>query len=422
MERTASFSFDPVPTVESPPKAVIWTPLQYYDGAGWSALPDREKLEMKPTRWDDQRLRFLDPVDGIAEVFKPVQSGTYDVKCWAKGDCSLGVEGDQRIFIKAPLINDVAVHELPERLPAFHKSWKPLVFLLNDSAATFRVTENLCLVLTKDQQQQVNIRAVDYNGGFCCAHPSTFIATAYGSFAVPGFDALPQCFSIPRMHTAAGDWGFYVHFFPWGFLFIPKSVEIVKPQMVLGAVGLGKKVETVGLLFHPPNLYLEIKLDAPSKTCRLLEAGRDFFVTARKEDETDLVVYLVLDGQLAKYSYSFDLRINKPGKPKHHEGLFFKCAPPPKNAGAGATDRKGAPHAGAGGTDPQQGMAHRFILTDTKQVKVLQHEGSPIGTPKEQLVNNQTIAYMDAEICLYYTHPPALKLCKAFTTVATPAS
>lgn len=47
---------------------------------GWAALPNREKVEMRPTRWADARLRFLDPVDSLPEAFKTVQSGNFDVK------------------------------------------------------------------------------------------------------------------------------------------------------------------------------------------------------------------------------------------------------------------------------------------------------------------------------------------------------
>lgn len=35
---------------------------------------------MRPTRWADARLRFLDPIDTLPDAFKTVQSGNFDVK------------------------------------------------------------------------------------------------------------------------------------------------------------------------------------------------------------------------------------------------------------------------------------------------------------------------------------------------------
>ncbi|PFH34764.1 S15 sporozoite-expressed protein [Besnoitia besnoiti] len=397
MERLGTCRFDPLSEVALPSGIVMWTPHQYYDGAGWVALPEREKLIMRPTRWADARLRFLDPVDELPDVFKTVQSGAFDVKCWSRGDCQLGIEGDKTVFIKAPFANDVAVYVHPDRLPAFPKSWKPLVFLLNESVGTFRLTENLCLVLTVQQDKTMSISCVDYNGGFACAHPKTNVAAAYGSYVVKGFEKLPQCEVIPKMVTSSGDWGFFVQFYEWGFLFIPKSVELIRPQSVLGAVGVGRRVETVGLIFHPPNMFIHVKLDIPPKTTRNIEFGKHFQITAKKTSETDIEVYLVLDNQLAKYSYSFDIRVNKPEKPKHTDHIHFKCNVEP--------DEKKK-------TDP------KYKLTASKDSAVLMGQGCPSGSPSEQLVNEQVIAYYDAEICMYYTHPPALKLSKAFADVA----
>lgn len=50
------------------------------DDAGWVGLADREKLSLKPTLFADNRLIFLEPVEGVSDVFKTVQSGKYDVK------------------------------------------------------------------------------------------------------------------------------------------------------------------------------------------------------------------------------------------------------------------------------------------------------------------------------------------------------
>nr|PIL96654.1 S15 sporozoite-expressed protein [Toxoplasma gondii COUG] len=397
MERQATCRYDPLVEVPLPPGIVIWTQHQYYDGAGWLALPDREKLELKPTRWSDGRLRFLDPIDELPEPFKAVQSGKFDVKCWKRGDCKLGIEGDKTVFLKSPISPDVAVYVHAERLPTFPKSWKPLVFILNQSLAMFRLTENLCLLVVAEKDKTMNISCVDYNGGFACTHPSTNMVVAYGSYVLKNFEKLPSCQAIPKMLTASGDWGFFVQFYPWGFFFIPKSVELTRPQAVLGAVGMGKKVDTIGLVFHPPNMFINVKLDIPAKTTRALQFGKDFQVTAKKTSETDIDVFLVIDGQLAKYNYSFDIRINKPERPKHTDNIHFKCS-------CDAEEKKKP--------DP------KFKLSACKDSLILLEQGCPSGNPDEQLVSEQLIACFDAEVCLYSTHPPALKLCDAFTDVA----
>lgn len=43
-------------------------------------LADSEKLSLKPTLFADGRLAFLEPVEGVCDAFKTVQSGKYDVK------------------------------------------------------------------------------------------------------------------------------------------------------------------------------------------------------------------------------------------------------------------------------------------------------------------------------------------------------
>ena len=47
---------------------------------GWIGLSDSEKLYLKPTLFADGRLLFLEPFNGVCDVFKTVQSGKYDVK------------------------------------------------------------------------------------------------------------------------------------------------------------------------------------------------------------------------------------------------------------------------------------------------------------------------------------------------------
>lgn len=395
LNRLSSCRFQPLVDVEVPEKALVWTSNYYYDGAGWVALPNREVLSLKPTLFVDNRLLFLERVDGVCDVFKDVQSGKYDVQCWSKMDCYLGIEGDQNVFLLTPNLKEVAVYSHTERLPAFPKSWKPLIFTVNMSMITFRLTDKLCLVVTIDENQTISVQCVDYNGGFAVSHPATNMALAYGCMATKGFEHLPNCEVIPRMNCASGDWGFFVELYKWGLLVLPKSLDLSRPASVLG-LGLGKKTDCLGLIMHPPNMFIFIHLESP-KVQRPLEYGIDYLLTAVKSSETDIDIFLLMDGQLVKANYSFDIRVNKPDKPKHTDNIGFKCT-------LEVDEKK---------------KCTKFVFANTKHTTVIVSQGCPSGQ-KDHLVTEQLIALYDAEICMYLTHPPALKLCSAFATVAMP--
>ncbi|CDJ35809.1 uncharacterized protein EMH_0092240 [Eimeria mitis] len=395
VNRLCSCRFEPLVDVAVPEKAIVWTANNYYDGSGWVGLTDREKLSLKPTLFADHRLLFLEPVEGVCEVFSGVQSGKYDVKCWSKHGCHLGIEGDKNVFLSTPNLREVAVYSHPERLPAFPKAWKPLLFIVNESLIAFRLTDRVCLVVTIDESHTVKVQCVDYNAGFVVSHPSSNAALAYGAMVVKGFEALPNCEAIPRVNCASGDWGFFVQLYQWGTFVIPKSIDLTRPTSILG-LGLGKKVDCLGVLMHPPNIIIMVHLESP-KVVRALEYGRDYLLTAIKTSETDIDIYLIMDGQMTRFNYSFDLRINRPGKPKHHENVGFKCA-------LELDDKK---------------KCNRFIFQNTKCSTVVVPQGCPTGEG-DHLVSSSLIAVFDAEICMYLTHPPALKLCSAFNTVALP--
>lgn len=396
LNRLCSCKFEPLTEVAIPDKAQLWTSSLYYDGSGWVGLPDRDKMMLKPTLFADDRLIFLDPVDTMPEVFSTVQSGKYDVKCWSKKNCHLGIEGDKNVFLSTPILNEVVVYTHPERLPTFPKSWKPLLFTVNKSMVLFRLTDTLCLLVLIDETRTMKIHCVDYNGGFAVSHPANDMALAYGSMAVKGCEGLKNCDIIPRISSSSGDWGFFVQMYKWGSFVIPKSIDLTRPTSVLG-LGLGKKVDCLGILFHPPNMLLNVHLESP-KVQRSIEYGKDYMLTAVKSSETDIDIYLNMDGHLVKYGYSFDIRINKEGKPKHTDNLGFKCS-------LELDDKK---------------KCTRFNFQNTKNSSVLVSQGSPSGRA-DHLVSSQVIAVFDAEISMYLTHPPALKLCSAFNVVALPA-
>ena len=288
----------------------------------------------------------------------------------------MGIEGDKNVFLLTPTLREVAVYSHPERLPAFPKAWKPLLFTVNASLIAFRLTDKVCLIVTIDESQTVKIQCVDYNAGFVVSHPSTNAALAYGAMVVKGFDALPNCEVIPHINCASGDWGFFVQLFQWGSFVIPKSVDLTRPTSILG-LGLGKKVDCLGVLLHPPNIVIMVHLESP-KVLRALEYGRDYLLTAIKTSETDIDIYLIMDGQMTRFNYSFDLRINRPGKPQHHDNVAFKCT-------LELDDKK---------------KCNRFIFQNTKSASVVVPQGCPSGEG-DHLVNKTLIAVFDAEICTF---------------------
>lgn len=264
----------------------------------------------------------------------------------------------------------------PDRLPAFPKTWKPLLFRVNERVVTFRMTDTLSLIVTIEEDKTVKIQCVNYNDGFIAAHPATDMALAYGAYAVKGFDALPNCQALPKISASSGDWGFFMQFYPWGSALIAKSIELTRPASVLG-VGLGKKVDCLGLVFHPPNLFLSVHLECP-KVQRELVYGRDYLLTAIKSSETDIDVYLTMDNQLIKYNHSFDIRINKPDKPRSFNSVAFKCVH--------EVDEKK--------------KVTKFNFVNTKNATVLMPEGSP-SSSEDHLVSADLIAVYDAEICAF---------------------
>ncbi|KAL8448780.1 hypothetical protein Emag_003837 [Eimeria magna] len=391
VNRLGSCRFEPLVSVPIPERARVWTAQQYYDGSGWVGLSDREKLSLKPTLFSDDRLLFLEPVEGVCEAFRTVQSGRYDVKCWSKQNCHMGIEGDKNVFLLTPTLKEVAVYAHPERLPAFPKTWKPLLFIVNSSVITFRLTDQLCLVVTIDKSNTIKVTCVDYNGGFIASHPATNMALAYGAMAVRGFEALENSAVIPHISSGVGDWSFFLQFYPWGTLVLPKTVGLVRSMSLLG-VHFGKNADCLGVLLHPPNMVVFIHLYAP-KVQRRLEHGKDFTLTAIKTSETDIDIYLIMDGQLMICGYSFDLRWNKENRPKHVDKVVFKCL-------LELDEKK---------------KFKKFTFKNTNNTTLACSQGCP-SNQGDHLVSQQLIGIFDAEITMYLTHPPALKLCSAFDT------
>ncbi|KAL8436512.1 hypothetical protein ACSSS7_001675 [Eimeria intestinalis] len=314
VNRLGSCRFEPLVDVVVPERARVWTAQQYYDGSG-----------------------------------------------------------DKNVFLLTPTLKEVAVYAHPDRLPAFPKTWKPLLFIVNSSVITFRLTDMLCLVVTIDRSNTIKVTCVDYNGGFIASHPATNMALAYGAMAVRGFEMLPNSAVIPHISSGVGDWSFFLQFYTWGTLVLPKTVSLQRSMSLFG-VAFGKNTDCLGVLLHPPNMMVFIHLNAP-KVQRRLEHGKDFTMTAIKSSDTDIDIYLIMDGQLIVCGYSFDLRWNKEGSPKHIDKVIFKCV-------LELDDKK---------------KFKRFDFRNTKNTTVACSQGCP-SNQGDHLVSQQLIGIFDAEI------------------------
>lgn len=396
--------FEDVPQGEAPSNATVWTSHQYCVMSGWYSLTNSEEIGLKPTTFADKRLRFLDPLSETKapEEFSKAVSGQYDVKSWRKDNTLLSIDGETAIFMKFPGIDSIVTYTAPARLPTFAKSWKPVVFLVNQNVIAVRLTADTALIITRGDESTstsaCNVTAVDYNKGFICVHPCSGVAIAHGSYAVK---SLKKCLVIPPLSRFIGPWDYLIQFYTWGGLVIPKTLKVKKSGGVLGVCGAGAgKADRFGLVFYPPNIFLNLIFVVPSSGSRTLQHGMDFAVTAKKTSDSDIVVYLLIDGQLVTYEYSFDTRINKPEKPRLNVPIKFKVL----------IDKEEKQKA------MEKGATPLWKLAETKELKVPVHTGSPT-VDFDYLISEQTVAIFDAQIGQYLTHPQGAKLTDLFTKV-----
>lgn len=393
------YDFVDPPDNKPPENAVVWTQLFYCDKISWYALPDNDKLEPKMTRFEEKRFLFLDPVEATPPEIQKMLSGEYDVKTWEKEKCILSIEAEKMVYIKLPKIEKVITYNNSTRLPTFTRLWKPTVFLINETTYTIRLTEEIALIITRADENttEFNVYSVGYNSGFCCAHPTSSYGLAYGGYVVK---TLKNCIEIPHIDSTKGPWGFLMQFYTWGGLVIPKEIELSKPSSLIGSITGAHKTDKIGIIFHPPNIFLHLHLDAPPKTCRTLTHGKDFVITAKKESSTDINIYLLIDGQLVLYNYSFDLRINKQGGNKVNQMIKFKA------------------HVEK---EEKTKLKPKFIFKESKEMRIPVAAGSPT-SELNFLISEEVIAIFDAEISQYSTHPAGMKKCGVFKKLAVTTS
>ncbi|KAF8819975.1 S15 sporozoite-expressed protein [Cardiosporidium cionae] len=394
--------------IDPPEGAEAWLSKQYTDLRGWFTLPQAGALQLRPTKFADGRMRFLDPIDGTSAPpeFAKMVSGKFDIKSWKKegntGTMILSVEGERAVYMKIPGIDAVVTWTSPDRLPIFEKSWKPIIFIMNKTTTAIRLTRETVLLLTRESSttDAVKVQPIDYNNGFCCVHPCTDIGIVYGSYAV---SPLHDCLKIPQHPGMDSNWGFYMQFFPWGFLLTPKTVEIAKPKVWNRF--FHKTNEQFALIYNQPSMFIALKFLLPRGYFRTLEYEKDFAVTAKKVSETDITILLLLDGQLIKQNFSFDLRTNRVGKALFTIPTVFKIviskAEKQKMVEMAKIDHVYQP---------------KWTVVQSSELEVPIASGAP-SEDLGHLVCSQTAAIFDAERGMYLTHAPGRRLTDCFRAV-----
>ncbi|KAF8822311.1 S15 sporozoite-expressed protein [Cardiosporidium cionae] len=394
--------------IDPPEGAEAWLGKQYTDLRGWFTLPQAVALQLRPTKFADGRMRFLDPIDGTSAPpeFAKMVSGKFDIKSWKKdgnaGTMIVSVEGERAVYMKIPGIDAVVTWTSPERLPIFEKSWKPIMFIMNKTTAAIRLTRETVLLLTRESSttDAVKVQPIDYNNGFCCVHPCSDMGIVYGSYAV---SLMRDCLKIPQHPGTDSNWGFYTQFFPWGFLLTPKAVEITNPKVWNRF--FKKRNEQFSLIYNQPSMFIALKFLLPRGYARSLEYEKDFAVTAKKVSETDITILLLIDGQLVKHNFSFDLRTNRVGKPLFTISAVFKIviskAEKLKMAEMAKTDHAYQP---------------KWTVVPSSECEVPITSGAP-SDDLGHLVCSQTAAIFDAERGMYLTHTTGRRLTNCFRAV-----
>lgn len=378
----------PPETARTPSNAIIWNMFQYSDGRGWYSIHNHEELILRQTVFEDKRVKFLPQLPSVPAEFECILCGKYDAKIWSKENCTVIIEGDKDVHIILPQLKEKLSYNHSKRFPIFLKNWKIIVTFANDNIVLVRINSETALLISIDNKKNTVVRAIDYNSGFLCVNPETNLAIAYGGFAL---NDLKNCEKVPPMVNESGNWGFFVHLYTWGHLIVPKEMELKLPAPGLRLIG--KKVDTIALISIPPNILIHVRVDGP-KCVRKLEYKKDFNITAIKTSETDIEIYLLFDGQLLKYDFSYDIRLNKPEKGRSNHNIKLKCVGKTKEANS-------------------------FVFQKAENFSVLLSANCPtenIG----HLLSKGTICIFNGETGEYFSHPQGLLLTKNFTKLSYP--
>lgn len=379
----------PPATARTPSNAIIWNQFQYSDGKGWFSIPNHEELILRQTVFEDKRIKFLPQLPSVPKEYESFLCGKYDAKIWGKEECYVIIEGDKDVHIILPQLKEKLSYNHPKRFPTFLKNWKIVVTLVNSNIVLIRINTETALIVSIDGKKHASVRAVDFNSGFLCVNPESNLAIAYGGFAL---NELRNCEKVPTIINEGGHWGFFVHLYKWGHLIVPKEMELKLPSPGLKLIG--KKIDTIALISIPPNILVHVRIDGP-KCSRKLEYEKDFNITAIKTSETDIQIYLLFDGQLLKYEFSFDIRLNKPEKGRSNQNVKLKCTGKNKEATS-------------------------FIFQNAPNFSVLLSANCPHDN-LGHLLSNGTIGIFNAETGEYLSHPQGLLLTDMFSKLSYPA-
>ncbi|VWU48560.1 conserved protein, unknown function [Hepatocystis sp. ex Piliocolobus tephrosceles] len=298
-------------------RAKIFSQQYFFDGNSWTSL--KKPLIIKKTIFDDDRIFTLKPFDSkdIPLQIEQSLSGKYDIKLYQHADSIICIEGEQKVLIKLPITQSILTWNCSERFPLLTKDWRPTVFLLNLSNAFVRITPDKCLIISKDEQEtnSFKINCVSFTEGFCCCHPINNLGLLYGTYDQ---HKTLNIMKLPKLPASNGKYNYFLHFFSWGTMIIPKTVEILKGKMC------SFKKNTIALLIIPPKINIHIDLCSASPICTELTYNKDFLITARKPNITDLEVYLTIKDKLIIYEYSYDLRLNKEKAPVSNLNIPIK--------------------------------------------------------------------------------------------------
>ncbi|KEG03245.1 conserved Plasmodium protein, unknown function [Plasmodium vinckei vinckei] len=368
-------------------KAKIFSSTYFFDGNSWTGL--EKPLYLKKTIFDDDRLLQLNP---IHEKLPPVEleaslSGKYDIKVYRSREIILGIEGEQKILIKLPITKNIITWHSSQRLPVLPKSWRPTVFVLNSGNVFVRIIPEKCLVISKvNNEDSFKVTCIDYYEGFCCCNPVNNLALLYGQYEQnQEFNIM----KLPKLPSSNGKYSYFLQFFSWGTMIIPKSVEVFKGGMC------SFKKNPIALLIIPPKIHIYIELSSLSPVAATLEYKKDFLITARKPNITDIEFYLIIQDQLTIYDYSYDLRINKEKAPISYLSIPIKFK-------IDKEEREKKKH--------QPSHKCKWTFIDSKEQKTM----SDICGQTDHIMSPDLACIFDAETGTYYSTEYGINYCTNF--------
>lgn len=373
-----------------PSKATVFTQTHYTDGASWVALENG--LKLKKTVFDDERLFMLNPVEAsfMPLDLEPSLTGRYDVKLYTKKGVFLCFEGDHQVLIKIPLTRTIISWNSEERFPVFTKGWRPTYYMLNDKNIFIRITPEKCLVISKlNNEESYQVKCIDFADGFVCCHPMSNLAILHGSYDQNQQDHVMK---IPPLPPSSGKYSYFIMFFHWGTMIIPKSVNLMKGPLC------NAKSNCIALLIIPPKLHFTIEMKTSGSFACSLEYRKDFFITARKTSITEFEVFLLMHDQFVRVEYSFDIRLNKESAPiaNLRVPFSFKISKEEKEK-----KKKDASY------------NCKWTFDNSKDQSVL-IESSNVVDEEDHLMTEDFACLFDAEEGTYYSTDCGIKHCKVF--------